>query len=124
MKNYIVRNELKCHWNFLLLPKDFLAITLFGNIFFRMKKEELMRYIDTYDGRITVNHERIHTLQAKSFKTRYLGFYVYYLYYWIEGLFKYKFVNDLAYHHIPFEIEAYKNEDNFEFSQSEWKNYI
>ena len=128
MKNYIEVNGLKCHWNFKLLSKDFIAITLFGHVFFRMSKEELEEYLKTIRGRWTINHERIHTLQAKSFKTKYLGFYLYYIWYWIKGLCKYGFINEFkhhtAYYNLPFEAEAFSKEVDFDYDESKWRNYI
>lgn len=128
MKNYIEVNGLKCHWNFKLLSKDFIAITLFGRIFFRMSKEELVEYLKTSRGKRTINHERIHTLQAKSFKTKYLGFYIYYIWYWMKNISKYGLINELEYHqayyNIPFELEAFSKEVDFDYDKSEWRNYI
>lgn len=120
---YIEVEGIKVHWNFKLLPKGFEAITLFGNIFFRDSKEYVLSIIDTYEGRITINHERIHMLQANSFKTRYFGFYLFYIYYWIAGLFKYGLKDDISYAYIPFEIEAYENQENFNYEESHWKDY-
>lgn len=109
--------------NFFLLPKDFLAITLFGCIFFRLTKKEMDDYAETKHFKTTMNHERIHVLQAKSFKTRYLGFYIYYLWFWFIGLFKYGVKNNASYYQIPFEKEAFANERDFNYSQTNWKNY-
>ena len=69
------------------------------------------------------NHERIHMLQAESFKTKYFGFYCYYIGYWIKNLFKYGFNMD-AYDNIPFEREAYANELNFEYNETHWRDYV
>lgn len=122
--NYIEKNGLKCHWNFWLLPNSFLAITLFGHIFFNNPKDWVEKHLESYRGAVTLNHERIHVLQAKSFNTKYLGFYIVYLYYWIKNLFKYKFDNMKAYSQIPFEREAYVNEQNFSYQKTNWKKYI
>ena len=70
-----------------------------------------------------VNHERIHMLQAKTFKTRYLGFYIYYLWYWFIGLFKYGVKYNASYYNIPFEKEAYTNEGDFNYNKSVWQTY-
>ena len=122
-KRYFVCSGLKIHWNFKLLPKDFEAITLFGHVYDIQKKDDLRKFLKSYSGKVMVNHERIHTLQAKTFKTRYLGFYVYYLWYWIIGLFKYGIKNYASYYNIPFEREAFKNEKDFSYSASKWKDY-
>lgn len=123
-KNYIEQQGLKCHWNFILLPKGFLAITLFGHIFFRKSKSELQAYLLSSYAKYTLNHERIHVLQAQSFKTKYLGFYIYYLWYWFIGLFKYGIKNHQSYYNIPFEREAYRHESDFNYKESHWKEYI
>lgn len=122
-KRYFVCDGLKIHWNFKLLPKYFEAITLFGHVYDIKKKDDLRKFLKSYSGKLMVNHERIHTLQAKTFKTRYLGFYVYYLWYWIIGLFKYGTKNNASYYNIPFEREAFKNEKDFSYSASKWKDY-
>jgi hypothetical protein len=122
-KNYFLCDGIKVHWNFKLLPSGFEAITLFGHIFDNRPKDDLYEFLTKYwGGKIMVNHERIHILQAESFKTKYFGFYVYYLWYWFIGLFKYG--ADESYHNIPFEREAYKNEMNFNYNESVWKSYI
>ena len=47
------------------------------------------------------------------------------LYYWFINLFKYGF-NKHAYYNIPFEREAYSNQDNFSYIKDglvDWKKY-
>lgn len=122
MKRF-VNNGINCYSNFWLLPKGFCAITLFGSIFFRMNADELDYYLNTKSGKTTINHEKIHTLQAKSFKTRYLGFYFFYLAYWTTGLFKFGISGNKSYYNIPFEKEAYANENDFGYAKSNWKLY-
>lgn len=119
----IKKNGLTCHSNFWLLPKYFIAITLFGHIFFRLSDEEMEKHLNTYSGYVTLNHEHIHVLQAQTFKTKYLGFYMYYLWYWIVGLFKYGVKNHQSYNNIPFEREAVANEKNFDYNLCDWKSY-
>lgn len=121
---YIIKNGIKCHWNFKLLEKGYMAITLFGHIFFRDSKEFVEKYLNTRRGEITVNHERIHMLQADTFKTKYFGFYVYYLWYWITGLFKYGITKYASYMQIPFEKEARANQEDMNYSKSNWRKYI
>lgn len=122
-KHYVIADGLKCHWNFWLLPKRFRAITLFGHIFFNCSKEEMIKYLNSARGKITLNHERIHTLQAESFKTKYLGFYIYYLAFWIRNLFVYGLKDITAYENIPFEREAVDKSLDFSYSKSNWFNY-
>lgn len=122
-KHYLNVGNFKCHWNFWLLPKRFRAITLFGHIFFNTSKEEMEEYLNSPRGKVTLNHERIHTLQAETFKTKYLGFYIYYLAYWIRNLFVYGIKDITAYENIPFEREAVDKSLDFNYSKSNWFNY-
>ena len=122
-KHYFLINGIKVHWNFKLLPKGFSAITLFGHVFNTMPKKALRQYLDMYWGKVMVNHERIHMIQAESFKLKYFTFYLVYIWFWIKNLFKYGF-NKQAYYEIPFEREAYANEENFEYAETKWKDYI
>ena len=99
------------------------AITLFGHVFVRKSLEALKRWLDTFSGRKMANHERIHMIQAESFKTKYFGFYCYYIGYWIKNLFKYGFNID-AYYNIPFEREANANELDFDYNETHWRDYV
>jgi hypothetical protein len=121
--HYFLANGLKCHWNFWLLPKSFRAITLFGHIFFNISKDELKEYLNKKSAIRTMRHEKIHVVQAESFKTKYLEFYIYYLYYWIKNLFKYGVKDHIAYRNIPFEREAFDRE-NTDVFESKWRDYI
>lgn len=47
-------NGIKCHWNFKLLPSGFLAITLFGHVFFNKPKSYVERYLNTLDGKYSM----------------------------------------------------------------------
>lgn len=119
----IEKYGLKFHANFFLLHKKFGAITLFGHVFVRKSLEVLKRWLDTFSGRKMANHERIHMLQAESFKTKYFGFYCYYVGYWIKNLFTIGFNMD-AYYNIPFEREAYLNECDFDYCETHWRDYV
>lgn len=109
----------KVHSGFKLLPKDVIAITLFGHIFFRMSMDKLIDYLCSDIGRVTINHEKIHVVQAESFKLKYLTFYALYLWHWFKNLFK---AGD-AYENIPFEREAYANEYDFLYNETHWQSY-
>lgn len=73
----------------------------------------------------TLNHERIHFQQQKELWI--VGFYVLYVYYWLKGKLKYKMNDRQAYLNIPFEIEAYSNDTDFEYLDSRpkhnWRKY-
>lgn len=120
---FIEKYGIKFHWNFKLLHRSFGAITLFGHVFIRKSKEALIKWLDTFSGKKMANHERIHMIQAESFKTKYFGFYCYYLGYWVKNLFIYG-PNMDAYRNIPFEREAYANELNFEYNETHWRDYV
>lgn len=122
-KNYFLVNEVKVHWNFKLLPKGFEAITLFGHVYDVQKKEDLKTFLETFQGRVMVNHEYIHIMQAESFKLKYFTFYAIYLWWWFKGLFKYKFDNFEAYRMIPFEQEAYHYEKDMYYNEVNWKKF-
>ncbi len=62
-----------------------------------------------------LNHEKIHIRQQQELLL--VGFYLLYLYYWVKGLFIYK-NSDFAYAMIPFEAEAYENEENLDYLSS------
>ena len=49
----------------LLPPPGFLGITLFGRVWTRHSREELAAFLQTERGRVFVNHERIHLIQAR-----------------------------------------------------------
>lgn len=110
------------HSDFKLLFPQFSAITLFGHVFMRRSFKEMEQYLDTHRGKVMANHEKIHMIQASTFKTRYFGFYMYYIGYWIKNLFTKGFSMN-AYYNIPFEKEAYQNENNFGYNESMWENY-
>ena len=120
----IEKYGLKHHPNFFLLFPGFKSITLFGHVFYRMNKDALEKYLETRSGKVTSNHERIHVLQAKSFKLGYFSFYCRYLYQWIRNLFKYGLNGYTAYNNIAFEREAYKNQTNFDYNETHWRKYL
>ncbi len=57
----------------------------------------------------TKNHETIHWQQY--IETGIVGFLLLYLFYWLVGMVKYR-DGSKAYYRIPFEQEAYSNQDN------------
>ena len=111
MKFYIIENS----W----IPKvlswfiNIWAITLYPFIICRGELSETIR-----------NHEIIHLHQQRELWL--IGFYTLYVLYWIKGLFKTKSFHK-AYMEIPFEKEAYANENNFVYPATRkkhaWKNY-
>lgn len=67
-------------------------------------------FVDNKDNKILINHELIHKEQIKDCGV--LKFYILYLWYWI----KYD-----GYYNIPFEQEAYNNENNFNYIKNRKK---
>jgi hypothetical protein len=59
----------------------------------------------------TKNHETIHWQQYLDCLI--IGFPILYLLYWLYGLAKYRGDGTIAYAQIPFEQEAYQNDDNW-----------
>lgn len=119
---YIEKYGIKFHWNFKLLPSSFRAITLFGHVFTNKSKDVLIKWLNLPSGKKMANHEHIHMIQADSFRTKYFGFYCYYLAYWVKNLFVYG-PNIGAYSNIPFEREASQNEKDYNYSETRWMEY-
>ncbi|NDW10703.1 hypothetical protein [Dysgonomonas sp. 520] len=92
---------MKIIYNKILPTKKFKAINLFGIIFVRKEHGTLTN--------IQLNHESIHTAQAKEML--FLFFYIFYVFEWLFRLIQYR--NSMeAYYNISFEREAYENQDN------------
>jgi len=87
---------MKIVYNNILPFGRFTAIMLFGVIFAKRKPLSAR----------TIRHEKIHVAQAKDCRW-WLWFYLQYLWQWITVGFKYR--------KIPFEIEAYENDDNVRY---------
>lgn len=115
-------HNIRCRYGAWWLGHNYEAITWFGTIWFNCTKTELQKKLNNPDFARTERHEYIHLLQAKSFKTKYLGFYLYYIAYWLRNLIKFRNTYS-AYLNIPFEKEAYANENDNSYQQSRWRNY-
>jgi hypothetical protein len=85
---------------FKIIPYD--AMTVYPFVFHK----------DVTPSPVTINHENIHLQQIA--KVGVLKFYFLYLYHYLRNLIKYK-NHDLAYLNIPYEVEAYDNQENFEY---------
>lgn len=116
------RFGIRCYPGAWWIGKKFEAITWFGTIHFHCSHEELERKMHTPEMLRTERHEHIHMLQARSFRTRYAGFYLAYLGYWIRNIFRYGFTMQ-AYREIPFEREAYANECLPDYHATRWRDY-
>jgi hypothetical protein len=90
------------------------AITLFPFIISSKKMSD-----------VTLNHEKIHIKQQAELLV--IGFYALYIIYWGIALLKGLKPSE-AYYAIPFEREAYDNQENFEYLSNRkwfsWTSYI
>ena len=77
-------------------------------------------------GKRTINHETIHFYQQLELLV--IGFYIIYVLFYLINAIKYKFNMQKAYYAIPFEKEAYNNQDDFEYLSKRklfiWIKYI
>ena len=88
--------------------KGYLAINLFGVLFVRGTKEDMVNDITAE----VINHESIHTVQMKE-----MGYIFFYLWYVLEYLcirLFHKKQGD-AYADVSFEEEAYNNDQNLDY---------
>jgi hypothetical protein len=108
--------------NWKLIPKGYNLMTIFGFVCTRRSVVALHRYLLTYLGKVAMNHENIHLLQKRKIHS-WIIFYFIYFYYWAK-LFFVTFNNRLSYKTIPFEVEAYENQVDDEYNESDWKRYI
>lgn len=92
---------------------DVYAITIFP---FIISKEQMSETV--------LNHETIHIHQQKELLV--IGFYLLYLFYYLIGYVKYK-DKQMAYYMIPFEQEAYENDQNLDYLKDRrpysWRKY-
>lgn len=92
---------------------DIYAITLYPYIFIKDEGNPTI-----------INHEKIHLEQQKELWL--IGFYLLYVWYWLAGKIK-GYSNTGAYNTIPFEREAYANDENEEYLKNRkkfaWKDY-
>ena len=90
------------------------AITLWPFIISRGKMSE-----------VTINHEKIHIRQQAELLI--IGFYILYAYYWVKARLWNKLDNHAAYMAIPFEVEAYANEEDMDYLKNRkwfsWTKY-
>jgi len=90
------------------------AITIYPFIIYRDEPDER-----------SVNHERIHIKQQKELLV--LPFYVLYIYFWLVNRIWHRDSGKDAYYNIPFEMEAYHNDENMLYLMNRpkhsWKHY-
>jgi len=90
------------------------AITIYPFVFVKGKADIRLRI-----------HEYIHLKQQRELFV--VGFYVLYIWYWLKNIVWHKMDSRTAYREIPFEREAYENENNFVYALNRerfaWRNY-
>ena len=119
----ITYKGVKCYTSKIFPPKGYICITLISILVFRLANdEELKKYLATKNGRECFNHERIHMLQIKQLG--WFKFYTYYLYFYLAYRIAGRMSHKEAYHAIPFEREAFSNEEDMDYSESHWEEYI
>jgi len=95
------------------------AITLYPFIFISQNEKE---YGSRFE--ILLNHEKIHLEQQKELFI--IGFYILYLFHYFKNLLKLK-KHRISYYNIPFEKEAYSNENNLLYLKNRkkfaWQNF-
>ena len=101
---------MKIVYNDLIPFKGFMAINICGTLYAR----------NEYKGKISdidINHEKIHSAQMKD-----LGFFLFYLIYFIEWIYRICTVGyQKAYRTISFEQEAYSNQNNLNYLKTRKK---
>lgn len=93
-----------------------------GYIIYRSSnKDKIMSEINTPIFKVSKNHEMIHLRQAVTHgRNIWLWYYIKYFFQWLLGNPFFK----SAYYTIPFEVEAYANENNFYYLDTYDKNKL
>lgn len=116
--------KIKIIYNNLIPFKGYCAITIFNMIFAR-KKYESAGLSET-----TINHESIHMAQSMDFGISFCGYFIFYIWYLLEWIFKLPsaLFGYAPYRSISFEQEAFINEDDYEYLKNrkrfEWIKYL
>lgn len=109
------------------LPRHFRAITLFGTVYCNDRKDIDNINTNNYSTKRLVTHETIHVKQAASTHNSWCLFYLLYVWYWIKNLPLALMYSYAPYKLIPFEIEAFVNENKPEYINTDkcegWKKY-
>ncbi len=92
-------------YNSVIPVKGFMAICICGLIFVRNEYREQFNTSPLYR-----NHEMIHAEQQKE-----LGYIFFYILYVLEWIYRLIFHTKTAYRGISFEVEAYNNQNNYNY---------
>jgi hypothetical protein len=106
-----------------LLFSGFVAITLFGVVYCKSQSRvDEINKSENIDSQLE-SHETIHVRQAESTKDSWLLYYLKYIWQWIIN-FPLIFVNTYApYKFMPFELEAYANQDDWNYCLGKCENW-
>ena len=109
-----------------LLLSNTRAITLFGTIFCKKQKDvDLINATDKVDSDLKC-HETIHVRQAENTKDSWFIYYCKYIWQWIMNFPLILVDINAPYKFIPFELEAYRHEEEFDYCNKAcdgWKKY-
>lgn len=106
-----------------LLFSGFAAITLFGVVYCKSQSRvDEINKTENIDSQLE-SHETIHVRQAESTHDSWLLYYLKYIWQWIIN-FPLIFVNTYApYKFMPFELEAYANQDDWDYCLGKCENW-
>ena len=103
--------------------KGYLFMMWCGKVIYRSEKEgTIHQYVNTKKGKESINHETIHLYQAKDKKT-WIKYYLKYIQEWLKGN-PITHPSSSAYYTIPYEMEAYANESNFNYLETRTKDSV
>ena len=116
--------DIKIIYNNIIPFKGYCAVTVFDNIFARSK------YKENGLSKRTINHESIHMAQSRDFGIGFFGYFIFYIWYLLEWIFKLPsaLLGYAPYRSISFEQEAFTNEYNYEYLKTRkrfsWIKYL
>lgn len=109
-----------------LMMPNFEAITLFGVVFCASKRLADSINMTDYVDSFLESHETIHVRQAESTSDSWFIYYLKYIWQWICNL-PLIFINLYApYRFIPFELEAFANQNDLKYCEGkceQWKKF-
>lgn len=110
----------------ILPPVGYSAINLFGYVFTRKTYNSLVDYLNSSRGDSWCRHEAIHTIQADRFQPRFLRWVLYYIVYLYEFFKAWPLFMSWrqSYRTICFELEAYKNQGDPNYTTSQFEHYV
>ena len=115
----ILYKDIPCYSCKLFPPKGTNAFAGINKIIVRGDKQHLINFYFSSFGSRVLNHEYIHIIQGRTLG--WFRFYFLYLKFYFKGLIKFR-NHEKAEHSIPFEVEAYANEDK-EYYKTSWQDY-